>query len=58
MNTEANIKGQNVYRGETRAGGRRATSCIFGCNLVLSASWESKRQLKAGLGVLTCVSSY
>lgn len=58
MNIEANIKGQNIYRGKTRAGGRKVTSCIFGYNLVFSVSWESKRQLKVGLGVLLRVSSY
>ena len=58
MNTEANIKGQNVYRGGTRAGGRKATSCIFGYNFVFSVSWESNRQLKIGLRVILCASSY
>ena len=39
MNIEANIKGQNIYRGETRAGGRKVISCIFGYNLLFSVSW-------------------
>lgn len=50
MNTEANIKGQRIYRGEARAGGRKVTSYVFGYNFVLSISGERNRQLRVGLG--------